>query len=130
MSYSIGEVIKRVDLPASTLRYYEQERLIPQVSRNEAGNRNYTETDIEWILFVKTLRETDMPIHLIKKYVSLFQEGEHTMQARKRLIGEHTEKVQDEINRKLKNLAVLENKMKYYHVIDRRKQRLSNRAFR
>lgn len=127
--YTIGETIELVGLTAPTLRYYEKEQLIPEINRDSTGNRRYTETDIEWIIFIKTLRTTDMPIHLIKQYVSLFQEGNETMEARKKLIEAHTEKVEKEIEEKLASLEVLRKKVKYYDTIDRRKQRLSKRAF-
>ncbi len=126
----MGETSHQVGLPAPTLRYYEKEKLIPEISRNEAGNRIYSETDIEWILFIKTLRNTDMPIHLIKEYVSLFQEGEETMKERKKLIEAHTEKVQEEVDQKIKNLKILQRKVRYYHTMDRRQQKLSSRAFK
>lgn len=126
----MSEVEQKIGLSASTLRYYEKEHLIPEINRDSSGNRSYTDTDIEWISFIKTLRNTDMPIHLIKSYVSLFQEGEKTITARKELIESHAEKVQREVEQKLKSLEVLQRKVKYYETIDRRKQRLSQRAFK
>lgn len=126
----MSEVKQKVGLAASTLRYYEKERLIPEINRDSSGNRSYTDTDIEWIYFIKTLRDTDMPIHIIKNYVSLFQEGSGTIAARKELIESHTEKVQKEVEQKLKSLEVLQRKVQSYEIIDRRKQRLSQRAFK
>lgn len=128
--YTMHEVEHKVGLNASTLRYYEKERLIPKITRDSAGNRSYTDTDLEWVSFIKTLRDTDMPIQLIKDYVSLFQEGSRTITARKELMEAHTEKVQREIEEKLESLKVLQKKVKYYDTIDRRKQRLSQRAFK
>ena len=126
----MGEVEQKMGLSASTLRYYEKEHLIPEINRDSSGNRSYTDTDIEWISFIKTLRNTDMSIHLIKNYVSLFQEGSKTIAARKELIESHTEKLKKEVEQKLKSLEVLQRKVQYYETIDRRKQRLSQRAFK
>lgn len=128
--YTMSETSNKVGLSAPTLRYYEKEKLIPEILRNEAGNRVYSETDIEWILFIKTLRHTDMPIHLIKQYVSLFREGEETMKVRKDLIEAHTKKVQEEVDQKMKNLKILQRKVRYYHTMDRRTQKLNSRAFK
>ncbi|WP_449354726.1 MerR family transcriptional regulator [Virgibacillus natechei] len=126
----MNEVKQKIGLSASTLRYYEKEHLIPEINRDSSGNRSYTDTDIEWISFIKTLRDTDMPIHLIKNYVSLFQEGSKTIATRKELIESHKEKVQKEVEQKLESLKVLQKKVKYYETVDRRKQRLSQRAFK
>ncbi|WP_039791403.1 MerR family DNA-binding transcriptional regulator, partial [Paenibacillus riograndensis] len=37
--YSISEIEKITGLPASTLRYYEQEGILPSVNRNARGRR-------------------------------------------------------------------------------------------
>lgn len=129
-TYTMREVTAKTELPASALRYYEKEELIPTILRDGAGNRRYSETDLEWISFIKILRHTDMPIQKIKQYVALFQEGPNTLSDRKALIEEHTQNVQREIDQKLENLRCLEKKVRYYETLDRRKQRLSKRAFR
>lgn len=55
--YSIKEVRKIVDLPLSTLRYWESqfEQLSPY--KDEHGNRYYTEKDIELIKQIKFIRD-------------------------------------------------------------------------
>ena len=51
------------------------------------------------------------------------------MGKRKSLIESHTKKVEEEMEQKLANLQVLQKKIKYYETMDKRKQRLSERAF-
>ena len=55
--YSIKEVRQLVDLPLSTLRYWESqfEQLSPY--KDEHGNRYYKESDIELIKQIKFLRD-------------------------------------------------------------------------
>lgn len=43
MEYKIKQVSEITGLPASTLRYYEKEQLLPTVKRNEAGVRIYND---------------------------------------------------------------------------------------
>lgn len=105
----MNEIKEKLGLSASTLRYYEKEQLIPAINRDSSGNRSYTDTDIEWITFIKTLRDTDMPIRVIKEYVAMFQEVE-TITARKELMAAHAEKVQQEIDQKLASLKVLQKR--------------------
>ena len=47
----INEVSKLYDISADTLRYYERIGLIPPVTRNESGIRDYSETDCNWVQF-------------------------------------------------------------------------------
>jgi DNA-binding transcriptional MerR regulator len=56
--YSIKEVRKLVDLPISTLRYWETqfEQLSPY--KDEHGNRYYTEKNIELIKQIKYIRDS------------------------------------------------------------------------
>ena len=39
MTYTVGEMAKLLDLPASTLRYYDKEGLLPFVERTSGGIR-------------------------------------------------------------------------------------------
>jgi DNA-binding transcriptional MerR regulator len=57
--YSISEVSRMVDLEQYVLRYWEREfsQLRPQ--KNRAGNRIYTERDIELIKLIKRLTRED-----------------------------------------------------------------------
>ena len=52
MRMTIAEVSKKYEISADTLRYYERIGLIPRVNRNASGNRDYTETDCNWVSFI------------------------------------------------------------------------------
>ena len=47
--YSIGEVADFLDIPSSTLRYWETQFTILSPSRTPTGRRRYTASDIEKI---------------------------------------------------------------------------------
>jgi DNA-binding transcriptional MerR regulator len=53
--YSISEVSKITDLEQYVLRYWESEFEQLKPSKNRAGNRIYTNRDIQLILFIKKL---------------------------------------------------------------------------
>ena len=42
MVYTVGEMAKLLDIPASTLRYYDKEGLLPFVERSSGGIQNST----------------------------------------------------------------------------------------
>ena len=48
MVYTVGEMAKKLDVPASTLRYYDKEGLLPFVERSSGGIRMFQESDFEW----------------------------------------------------------------------------------
>ncbi|MFR3996588.1 MAG: MerR family DNA-binding transcriptional regulator [Oscillospiraceae bacterium] len=41
MVYTVGEMAKKLDVPASTLRYYDKEGLLPFVERSSGGIRMF-----------------------------------------------------------------------------------------
>lgn len=45
--YSAKETAKMTGLSTATLRYYEKEKLFPQIARNSQKYRQYTDEDIE-----------------------------------------------------------------------------------
>lgn len=85
---TITEVGKKFDLSADTLRYYERIGLIPSVNRKPSGIRDYNDEDCRWIEFIKCMRGAGLPIEILIEYVSLFQQGDATFEARKELLVE------------------------------------------
>ncbi len=74
--YSISEVSKITDIEQYVLRYWETEfeQLKPQ--KNRAGNRIYTNKDIQLILYIKELlREKKYTIEGAKKILEDFTHG-------------------------------------------------------
>lgn len=57
----IAEVSKTCELSPDTLRYYERIGLVPAISRDSSGLRDYTEEDCRWIEFIKCMRNAGLP---------------------------------------------------------------------
>jgi len=92
----IGEVSKKVGIPASTIRYYEKIKLLPMV-RNHNGYRDYPEEVVELIALVIRAKSLGFTLNEIKEFSSLLQElGQDKGRVRNRL----EEKVRD-INEKI-----------------------------
>ncbi|NLZ52730.1 MAG: MerR family transcriptional regulator [Thermoanaerobacteraceae bacterium] len=83
---TITEVSEKFGISQDTLRYYERIGLIPPVNRNKSGIRDYTEEDCRWVEFIKCMRGAGLPIEALIEYVTLFQQGDETMEARKELL--------------------------------------------
>lgn len=59
----MAEVKRMLDLPASTLRYWEEQFSQLSPRKDEHGNRYYTEKDIELIKQIKYLRDE---LHIVR----------------------------------------------------------------
>lgn len=111
---TITEVTKKFDLSQDTLRYYERIGLIPGVNRNKSGIRDYTEEDCRWIEFIKCMRNAGLPIEVLIEYVSLFQQGDATVDARKELLTEQRDRLAARMEEMRKTLERLNYKIERY----------------
>ena len=111
--YSIGEFAKKTGLSISTLRYYEQEKLIYS-HREENNRRYYDDSDIAWTQFIIRLKKTGMSIKNMQEYADLRYKGDSTIPQRLRLLFfqlDELHKQQTEINQ---HIDFLEKKIKTY----------------
>lgn len=114
----IGEMAKAADISEYTLRYYEKKELI-RVKRDYAGRRCYEESDIEWIKFIKRLKDTGMLLKDIREYSRLRYEGDATMPERLQMLEKHREYVLEQQRKWAEYLGNLDNKIAFYrHSID------------
>ncbi|MGV3465181.1 MAG: MerR family transcriptional regulator [Heyndrickxia sp.] len=67
--YSISKAAEESGISAYTLRYYENIGLLPSPKRNKGGRRFYTETDIQFMTFLKSLKDTGMSLEDINEFV-------------------------------------------------------------
>lgn len=89
---TIKEISERTGLPASTLRYYERKGLL-SVPRDGGGRRDYDEGDVEWIRFIRRLKETGMPLGDIRRYAVLRGAGSATIPERLEMLLAHRDYV-------------------------------------
>jgi DNA-binding transcriptional MerR regulator len=113
MDLSIGEFSAITGLSIYTLRYYEKEKLIIPARRGN-GRRSYSENDVNWIQFIKRLKDTNMPIKEIQKYAQLRAKGNSTLMERKEMLMTHRTALNDQIASLQENLGHLDDKIRYY----------------
>ena len=111
---TIKEASQVTGVSADTLRYYERIGLIPAVPRNESGIRNYDETSIGWINFIKCMRGAGLPIEALIEYVALCKEGDKTEASRKAILVEQRDILQQRIESLQKTLVKLNYKIDNY----------------
>ena len=109
----IGEISKAAGISEYTLRYYEKKELI-RVKRDAIGRRCYDESDIEWIKFIKRLKDTGMLLKDIKKYSRLRYEGNATMSERLQMLEIHRDYVLEQQKKWAGYLDNLDDKIAFY----------------
>lgn len=111
---TISEVSKKYDITADTLRYYERIGLIPPVPRTKSGLRDYDESSCNWVNFIKCMRSAGLQIEALIEYVKLFQMGDETIEARKQLLIEQKELLEEKQREIASTLDRLNYKIENY----------------
>lgn len=112
--YTIKDVSERFSIPASTIRYYEKEGLLPYTERSDSGYRVFNENDIMTLRVVECLKKTGMSIKGIRHYFELVKMGEDTLEDRYELFLERRREVISQIEELQKTLEFVDYKCRYY----------------
>ena len=67
----INELAERTGMASKTIRYYEDIGLLPEAHRSPNGYRDYGESDVERIVFIRRCRELQIPLDELKVLVRL-----------------------------------------------------------
>jgi DNA-binding transcriptional MerR regulator len=105
---TIKEVSEKFGISQDTLRYYERVGLIPPVTRTPSGIRDYQESDLGWVENAVCMRNAGVPIEALIEYVKLYQMGDTTFEARRQLLQEQYDALQEQkeqIEETMKRLA-------------------------
>lgn len=110
----ISEISKRSGLSVHTLRYYEKEGLLTNISRNESGRRIYSESDLIWLTWIQRLKSTGMKLEDIKRFSDLRSMGDSSISERKNILIEHSIKLKHDMRRLQDELDIVEFKIEAY----------------
>ena len=114
MLYTVGEMAKLLGIAASTLRYYDQEGLLPFVERSCGGIRMFTEKDYGSLRVIECLKRSGLSIKEIKAFIAMAQEGDDSLEQRLELFRRRRKAVEQQIAQLQETLALLEYKCWYY----------------
>lgn len=114
MPYTIGEVAKKFNLTHSTIRYYDQEGLIPNITKDERGNRIFDEEALAGLMTIECLKKSGMPIKDIKKFIDWCQQGDDSLQDRLAMFVAQKEALQAHIQELEHTLTYIDYKVAYY----------------
>ena len=82
------------------IRYYEQTRLIPAADRTASGYRDYSDTDVHMLRFIRRARDLGFSVAEIGSLLSLWRDETRQSSDVKRLALGHV----DELKRKISEL--------------------------
>lgn len=112
--YSIGEAAKVLDIPASTIRYYEKNGLLPHIGRTEGGIRSFTDADLDLLRLIGHLKMSGMSLQEIREFVRLSELGDESIEARRALVHGRREKILEQIEDLKRTLRFIEYKCWFY----------------
>lgn len=110
---AIAEVAALTGVSAHTLRYYERIGLV-DVPRDASGHRVYDRDAVGRVVFISRLRDSDMPIAAIARYVELVKQGPSTEPERLALLEAHREDILHRLRDLHGALAVVDYKITTY----------------
>lgn len=114
MLYTVGEMAKLLGVAPSTLRYYDQEGLLPFVERSSNGIRVFKDADYEWLQVIECLKKTGMPLKDIREFIHMSMQGDETIAQRLELIIRQQEAVRKQMEELQQTLETLDFKRWYY----------------
>lgn len=114
MVYTVGEMARILCIPASTLRYYDKEGLLPFVERSSGGMRMFQEKDYEWLKIIGCLKKAGMSLKDIRKYIELAMQGDSTIDQRLELFQNQRKVLQQQMKELQETMDTLDFKCWYY----------------
>lgn len=100
---NIGQASTRSGVPAKTIRYYEDIGLIPPADRTEGNYRDYDDSSVRVLQFLKRARSFGFTIEDCRELLSLYLDRGRSSADVKAMAQRRV----DEINRKIVELQAL-----------------------
>jgi len=104
----IGDAAERSDLPAKTVRYYEDIGLVVP-DRRENGYRDYAEDDVHRLRFVQRARSLGFSIEECRQLLALWADRSRASADVRRMASEKL----DEIDEKIRQLTDLRHTLSH-----------------
>ena len=112
--YTVHEIAELTGLSVHTVRYYDDQRLIPGVTRGANGKRLFQQEQLDWVQLVCCLRNTGMSIADIRHYIELCEQGYDTVRERYEIILAQKKKALAEMREMQHRLEILSHKEQIY----------------
>lgn len=91
MEFSISEVAEKMNVTVPTLIYYDNIGLFKNLKKNKAGNRVFTEEEVEALRVIQYLKKSGMQLTEIKEFMNWCKDGDSTLENRLNLFKKQKE---------------------------------------
>jgi DNA-binding transcriptional MerR regulator len=125
--YSMKEVMAKVGMTVYTVRHYTDNGLVPDIKRDEHGNRIFDDEALNWLKAAQFMRECGMSVKEVKAYFDLCQDGPATIQKRIEIMQIAYENNASKLANLQKKQAIIQDRLQHYQdIVDRKTQDDSN----
>ncbi|MBS1183847.1 MAG: putative transcriptional regulator, MerR family [Proteobacteria bacterium] len=94
---NIGQAAKASGVSAKMIRYYEQTGLIPKADRRQSGYRDYSDTDVHMLRFIRRSRDLGFSVAEIQELLGLWRDESRESAEVKRLAQSHIDDLKKRI---------------------------------
>lgn len=116
--FTVKEAAEIMDISPHTLRFYDNEGLLPTLSRQNK-RRMFSYEDLEWVHNIQCWRATGMPLSEIRHYIELAREGDETIEERYQIILRQRDRALEEVKAAKQRAKMLEYKVNWYEELRR-----------
>lgn len=114
MLYTIGEMANKLGVPASTLRFYDKQGLLPFVERSAGGIRVFRQSDYEWLKIIECLKKSGLQLKEIRDFIRMAMQGDETIGERLELFYRRRDAIKKQLEELQETLEIVEFKCWYY----------------
>lgn len=94
---NIGQASKASGVSAKMIRYYEQTGLIPKADRRDSGYRDYSDSDVHMLRFIRRSRDLGFSVAEIEELLSLWRDKSRQSADVKRIAQAHIAQLRERI---------------------------------
>lgn len=108
------DVAEMLDISISTIRYYEKIGIIPPIERNANGYRIYTNSTLNWIYLMKSLRNAGVSIESLLEFSRLSQVEGPERNKQKQVLEDQLNEIEEKITEMQRVRNLLSYKIETY----------------
>ena len=108
-TFNIGEAARRSGVSAKMVRHYESLGLLPSVHRTEAGYRQYGDSEVHTLRFIRRARDLGFSMDEIAQLLKLWQNRRRSSAEVRRIASRHI----DDLSRKLAEMEAMRRTLQH-----------------
>ena len=116
-TYNIREIGQIFDVTSSTLRYYEELGILPEVKRDEHKQRVYTDEHIDRLQAITCFKRTGLPMSKIHDFFEYAENLRDNIDKVVDMMENHEKYIVDQMEKMQQDLDHIRQKVRFYNGI-------------